>query len=412
MPYAEHHRVVKAREVAKRHYDENKETTAREKLYKKLARHFQKTEQERASGATVRGLAPAPKASTLEKYGIQVFLADPSMFDDTGETNKNTFIQIRSPVLVENWSPQRPTPSASTDVASSLSALREKMSAMTLKDFDVKSKNTVDKCYKTFARNVEKLGCDDLLVCINSGELLKFILNEYPVRNTLKSHLYSYWFLVVQHDLIPGVEDDAKKAIGKEFKRSADKVKVHQVLSTMDERNKVEPYDEILRNAQKDFDALSDEVVLLTVYNELTLRDDFPEVVVFTNSGEGVYYRERNYYDSSTGIIYFNHRNKVNKNEQFEYKFSGETKKLLNRYIAKHKKEWGDKLFTTPPRKILNNIGLSFNKLRHAKVVELYGGENLTYAQLEDYADRMNHSVYTQQIYARGRSGKFVIAPA
>ena len=42
MPYAEHHRVVKAREVAKRHYDENKETTAREKLYKKLGRHFQK----------------------------------------------------------------------------------------------------------------------------------------------------------------------------------------------------------------------------------------------------------------------------------------------------------------------------------------------------------------------------------
>jgi hypothetical protein len=138
--------------------------------------------------------------------------------------------------------------------------------------------------------------------------------------------LCSYWFLVVQHDLIPGVEDDAKKAIGKEFKRSADKVKVHQVLSTMDERNKVEPYDEILRNAQKDFDALSDEVVLLTVYNELTLRDDFPEVVVFTNSGEGVYYRERNYYNSSTGIIHFNYRNKVNDNEQFEYKFSGETK--------------------------------------------------------------------------------------
>jgi len=412
MPYAEHHRVVKAREVAKRHYDENKETTARGKLYKKLADHFQKTELERASGATVWGLAPAPKASTLERYGIQVFLADPSMFGDTDETNKNTFIQIRSPVLVENWTPQRPTPSASVDISSSLSALGEKMSAMTLKDFDVNSQKTVDNCYKTFARNVEKLGCDDLVVCINSGELLKFILDEYPVRNTLKSHLYSYWFLVVQHDLIPGVEDDAKKAIGKEFKRSADKVKVHQVLSILDERIKGERYDEILRNAQKDFDALSDEVVLLTVYNELTLRDDFPEVVVFTNSGEGVYYRERNYYNSSTGIIHFNYRHKVNQNKRFEYKFSGQTHKLLNRYVAKHKKEWGDKLFTTPPRKILNNIGLSFNKLRHAKTTELWADENLTDAQKEDYAERMNQSVYTQLIYVRGRSGKFIVAPA
>ena len=91
---------------------------------------------------------------------------------------------------------------------------------------------TADNVYKTFVRNVERLGCDDLVVCINSGELLKFILNEYPVRNTLKSHLYSYWFLVVEHGLIPGVEDGAKKAIQKEFKKSADKVKVHQVLSS------------------------------------------------------------------------------------------------------------------------------------------------------------------------------------
>ena len=408
MPYAEHHRVVKAREVAKRHYDENKETTAREKLYKKLGRHFQKTEQERASGATVGGLAPAPKASTLEKYGIQVFLADPSMFGDTGETNKNAFIQIRSPVLVENWTPQRPTPSASTDVASSLSALRERMNATEL---NVQEK-TADNVYKTFVRNVERLGCDDLVVCINSGELLKFILNEYPVRNTLKSHVYSYWCVVVEHGLIPGVEDGAKKAIQKEFKKSADKVKVHQVLSVLDERVKQQPYYEILENAQKDFDALSDEVVLLTVYNEITLRDDFSEVVVFTNAGEGVYYQERNYYNHETGIIHFNYRNKVNKNERFDYKFSGETQKLLNQYIAKHKKEWGDKLFTIHPRKILNNIGLNFNYLRHAKVTELMMDESLTDAQKEDYADRMNQSLYMQQIYARGRSGKFVIAPA
>jgi len=408
MPYAEHHRVAKAREVAKRHYDENKETTARGKLYKKLADHFEKTELERASGATVRGLAPAPKASTIERYGIQVFLEDTSMFHDSSETNKNTFIQIRSPVLVENWTPERPTPSASADISSSLSALRERMSATELK---VKEK-TADNCYKTFVRNVERLGCDDLVVCINSGELLKFILNEYPVRNTLKSHLYSYWFLVVQHDLVPGVEDGAKKAIEKEFKRSADKVKVHQVLSVLDGRIKAEPYDQILRNAQKDFDALSDEVVLLTVYNEITLRDDFPEVVVFTNSGEGVYYRERNYYNSSTGIIHFNYRNKVNSHEHFEYKFSGQTQKLLNRYIAKHKKEWGDKLFTTPPRTILSNIGLSINKLRHAKDTEIYADENLTHAQKEDYAERANKSVYTQLIYVRGRSGKFIVAPA
>lgn len=408
MPYAEHHRAVKAREVAKRHYDENKETSARSKLFKKLADHFEKTELERASGATVRGLAPAPKASTLERYGVQVFLEDTSMFHDSGETNKNSFVQIRSPVLVENWTPQRPTPSASTDVASSLSALRERMNATELK---VKEK-TADNVYKTFVRNVERLGCDDVVDCINNGELLKFILNEYPVRNTLKSHLYSYWFLVVEHDLVPGVEDGAKKAIQKEFKKSADKVKVHQVLSVLDGRIKQEPYYEILENAQKDFDALSDEVVVLTVYNELTLRDDFPEVVVFTNSGEGVYYRERNYYNSSTGIIHFNYRNKVNSHERFDYKFSGETQKLLNRYIAKHKKEWGDKLFTTHPRTILNNIGLSFNYLRHAKNTELLADESLTYAQKEDYAERSNQSVYMQLIYARGRSGKFVVAPA
>ena len=157
-----------------------------------------------------------------------------------------------------------------------------------------------------------------------------------------------------------------------------------------------------MENAQKDFDALSDEVVLLTVYNEITLRDDFSEVVVFTNAGEGVYYQER-YYNHETGIIHFNYRNKVNKNERFDYKFSGETQKLLNQYIAKHKKEWGDKLFTIHPRKILNNIGLNFNYLRHAKVKELMMDESLTDAQKEDYADRMNQSLYMQQIYARGR---------
>ena len=102
----------------------------------------------------------------------------------------------------------------------------------------------------------------------------------------------------------------------------------------------------------------------------------------------------------------------MNKNEGFEYKFSGQTKKLLNQYVAKHKKEWGDTLFTTPPRKILNNIGLSFNKLRHAKTTELYADENLTDAQKEDYAARMNQSVYMQLIYVRGRSGKFIVAPA
>ena len=94
----------------------------------------------------------------------------------------------------------------------------------------------------------------------------------------------------------------------------------------------------------------------------------------------------------------------MNKNERFDYKFSGETQKLLNQYIAKHKKEWGDKLFTIHPRKILNNIGLNFNYLRHAKVKELMMDEGLTDAQKEDYADRMNQSSIRNNICERTKA--------
>ena len=392
------------RAYAKKYFEEKGSAQIqRSRLFRRLWKGFEKNEEQRENNMTVRGLEPVPKAETLRKYGIEVYLSDPSMFHDDKETNKNYFIQVRYPRLIEPWTPEPevtmlPESTSSLnyfDVETGLAELEKKLSEGVFKNN--KGQDMKEKTLKTigsrFRQNVESSGCDNILAWVNNGKLLKFIQGKYPVRNTLKAHLYSLWFIIVERDLLPNVLERSKEAIHKAFNEASEIVRVHQVLSTLDERNKSKPFDQILAEASHDFDELSDEMVLLRVYDEVPLRDDFPDVVVYRHLPQVFTERNENYYIVPTGTIHFSYRNKTNQLEEFDHEFKEETKSLLRDYTEAH---GGNKLFPRKPIHILRDIGLSINKLRHAKVTELYKDPNLTDEQRTDLAYRMNNSVFTQ----------------
>ena len=396
MPYADE---AQSRACAKKHYDAKAGQIQRQRQFKRLTAHFQQNQEERERGVVPTSLYPCPKASTLEKQGIRVFLAE-----EGGTEGTKGFVQTRAPLLLENWE-QRPTLPVSTpqSVEGTLSVMEHKINQLEA----TLTTKTLHTIWRRFELNVNRSGCDNVLAWVNNGKLLDFIKRQYPNRNTLKAHLYSYWWLIVEADSLPQVLPRAKQAITRAFKGSSEHVRVEQVLKALDGNEQVKPFNVILEEARAKFDALSDEIVCLTVYEELTLRDDFPDVYVYKTDPGRI--TNKNYYVCVTGTIHFNYRNKNKRMERFSYKFSEETKELLNRYVEKHDQE---KLFPKKPRDILKNVGVSVNVLRHAKVTELYDDPDLTDEQKEDLAEKMGHSVFMQLTYRRGRQGKFVIASA
>jgi len=422
MPYAD---KVKRREAAKRLYEaKGSAAMQRERLYRRLRQHFLDNEKLREKGEAIVALVPKPKARTLEEYGIDVTLTNMSMFGDETETNKNRFFVSALPRLREDWTPPADEEEALPDSTKGIEDYEREH-----EDFERRVRNNLetggftqkDSTVKVYLSRLRKLFRDTakkegsgILAHINSGRMLKHLM-EQKVLNTRKQNLSAVLWLIT-NELLPGnVLDKAEDALVKAYKQTDFEGRVAWSKEKLDPRKEREHYSDLVKEVMTRIDdPYSEELTLLAVYGELTLRNDFKDMYVCYED-KWLWDDTDNYYLVKDGTFHFNTLSKVNnkRRKAFEWKASPELKAHLEEYLRRREGEdlmTQSLLFPTPPVETLKKMGLSINTLRHAKVNEMYDTKDMTPAQIEDLAETMNHAPLTNVIYQRGRSGKFAIA--
>jgi hypothetical protein len=284
-------------------------------------------------------------------------------------------------------------------VEAQLDSLKATLDAMDIPDA---TDSTKAKRFATLKNLLSWTECADIADSLNSGVVLEYINTKKCARNTKLGYYTALYFFTCKHNLIEGVTDETKTKIEKLSADMKDTVKYHQhnqeeIAALLD----VKPMSEIIKNAEKKFAPLSDELVLLKVYDELTLRNDFADISVFQKEPPGRL-DDKSYYVVATGTIHFNGWKKTGtkdkKNKYFAYTFSAKLQKILKQYIANHK---GDKLFVAKPySKILQKAGTNVTTLRKAKIREVYDDDSFTMDERQELAEQMKHSWTTQLVYA------------
>jgi hypothetical protein len=249
---------------------------------------------------------------------------------------------------------------------------------------------------------VKESGTRNLTQAINDGTIFNWIQETHDNENTRKSYYYSF-SVVVKHKLIPNITREAKKALETKLQQATDNIKLQQILAVVDGTQTTQMFSEIMNEASQKFDRVSEEMVLLKLYDEFTLRQDYEALAIrFHQPGRARWRSTTNYYVVPTGELVMNNLKKVKKKtDTFSGKVSESLKSLLVEYASKRGLEDGDLLFQSKPSRLFQNIGTSVNKLRHAKVTEMLQDDKLTQEQKRDLAIRMNHSIVTQFIYRR-----------
>ena len=409
MPYADpEKKKAAARAYAKRKYDENPYTAQAGDLMAKLKAHYKQNEDERSRGVAPTSMKPKPRKSTLEKYGIVVKLSDERMFHDENKRNENPFIQTAMPTWKETERPGVPVVvNATLPVATQLERMKtELFSQQRVKDprtGALYADNTLKKRFTDFKTIVNRSGCDDLAGWINDGRLLDYIKTRTTVRNTLKAYGNAMWLLVVDFDLVPGVHQSAKDKISKFSKDQNEIVRYHQFEVSEDDGKHIYQMSVIIDEALTKFSPMSDEMILLALYDELTLRDDYGDIKVYVEDPGLI--TDHNYYVLETGKIHFNYKKKVGDVEHIEWEFSDELKKKLSDYIDNHQ---ADTLLPKKSSLILNNIGVGVHILRQSKVTELYMDETKTLEDKKRLALAMGHSFATQLVYVAKKTRRGV----
>jgi hypothetical protein len=309
-----------------------------------------------------------------------------------------TFVQITAPTQVGNQAPPVDvTWVLPTALSTQVDQIKRSLTSLT----DV-AEATAKKNAAQFEKAVKESGTRNLTQAINDGTIFNWIQETHDNENTRKSYYYSF-NVVVKHKLIPNITREAKKALETKLQQATDNIKLQQILAVVDGTQTTQMFSEIMNEASQKFDRVSEEMVLLKLYDEFTLRQDYEALAIrFHQPGRARWRSTTNYYVVPTGELVMNNLKKVKKKtDTFSGKVSESLKRLLVEYASKRGLEDGDLLFQSKPSRLFQNIGTSVNKLRHAKVTEMLQDDKLTQEQKRDLAIRMNHSIVTQFIYRR-----------
>jgi hypothetical protein len=309
-----------------------------------------------------------------------------------------TFVQITAPTQVGNQAPPVDvTWVLPTALSTQVDQIKRSLESLT----DV-AEATAKKNAAQFEKAVKESGTRNLTQAINDGTIFNWIQETHDNENTRKSYYYSF-NVVVKHKLIPNITREAKKALETKLQQATDNIKLQQILAVVDGTQTTQMFSEIMNEASQKFDRVSEEIVLLKLYDEFTLRQDYEALAIrFHQPGRARWRSTTNYYVVPTGELVMNNLKKVKKKtDTFSGKVSESLKSLLVEYASKRGLEDGDLLFQSKPSRLFQNIGTSVNKLRHAKVTEMLQDDKLTQEQKRDLAIRMNHSIVTQFIYRR-----------
>ena len=257
------------------------------------------------------------------------------------------------------------------------------------------------KHYATTIRKVlDDLGCDmdDVAECIDM-ELVKYINAGYINVGTRQAVFLSFLKAI---DTLPALEIDVeprvRDAILEGYEQSKTAARERAIQTQLTE--KVERMDDIVAKIEKHFEPLSDEVLLVNMYDEVALRKDFDDIVlVFDDPGESV----QRYINVKTGVLVIKDFNKTSK-RYAEVRHTLSPKMLEKVRQVATEREYLLTLRTETLFKKMKHIvpKMGSQLLRKSKISTATEGAKILDAKLRhDLWNSMKHSPTTQLTYRR-----------
>ena len=260
------------------------------------------------------------------------------------------------------------------------------------------SERTASDYIRNMRRIMTDIGClpdVDLIDCINRRKPLDHILKHYTNPNTRKTYLQVFLYAI---DTAPELKNAVKNrdAYFKAWEEAKEQATGHQIQKQVD--GEVERFSTIKKRIEKQFPKYSQESLLINLYDELTMRNDFGEILIFDKTPSPPN-KQDNFIVLSTGRLVINRFNKTGeKYKPVNHKVSSE----LMRKIRKSLKQDQRSTLFQDTAKLFRNMKTGVNEIRHAKISEELEGDNIKDPEKrKELYDKMKHSPATQLAYIR-----------
>jgi hypothetical protein len=370
-------------------YEQTAAVKQKRDLKRKLQKQYELNEEQRRSGKPLTPMTNITQPHTLAKHGIHV------------EWDQNIpGVLARPPRDTEGADEQQPA-------SSPLAELKKKLFVAAEKNDEVRVKQTtIEQYWKNFVKIADDLGvpATSLAAAVNKGQFQAKIEELYSNINTIETYVRALFFVVVVCDLLEGVDESAKEDIEDTFEFFKAEKAMEKYRRTIDGTFEVPPFSEIFERALAEVDPASQTAVLLHLYNDLTLRDDYGKVHVYQTRPSVE--PKHNYYVRSEGTIYWHNIKKTGHIYGMEaFNYSKETRDAIEHSLTQHPRK---KLITKRTYALLRDVGTSVNELRHARISEMYADPSVSRQEKQRLAKEMHHSAATQQLYVRQLRGRIV----
>ena len=259
------------------------------------------------------------------------------------------------------------------------------------------SQRTADDYIRNMKRILLDTGCNpevDLIECLNKSKVLNFILEHYPKPSTRKTYIQVFLYAI---DNIPKLNENVKNRdkYYNEWETAKDGATERQIQKQVE--GEVVRFSEIKKRIEKEFAKNSQEVLLINLYDELTMRNDFGDIIIFDKTPPKS--KQDNYITLSTGRLIINNFNKTgNKYKPVNMKLSTR----LMKKIRKSLKQDPRGMLFDDTAKLFKNMKTGVNEIRHAKISEELEGDKIKDPEKrKELYDKMKHSASTQLNYIR-----------
>lgn len=282
----------------------------------------------------------------------------------------------------------------------------------------IKTDNTLKKYEEDTKRLMDMTGCDDLKKCLlKHGEIIEGIENS-TMRNgkpySLNTKKGIYQTIIYLLDNIQKLKNFNKKIRQIYFtKWELYKIKSYDENDSRISNNVVNTYDDYMNKVKNKYGEKSKEFLIVSLYNEITARDDFGELKLLPMN------RSKEKFEGENVLFYGKKRFRIQMNKFKTYKSDKQIKielseglsKLMREYIKTHDLKEGDNLFkehklTNFLKKMnkelqIDDRGGPVNFIRHSKISTELSREDLTPEDRLRLSKLSQHAPVTQLRYIR-----------
>jgi len=383
MPYKN---PQKSLEAVKRHYDTHRDKVLKNKVINRIL-----------TGIT-------PHMASLHKFDITEDMVnemraevglDPITIKPTRRSKKKA--PEPEPAEVKPAEPTRSKKKAPEPAEVTLQQIHDHYNSM-VEEGKI-AERTGGQHYVNFRRIILATGCehDNMIVCLKNPSKIIDYINTLKIKKTGKDvaintkHTYMTAILNAIDTnpvLAANVSRDVFKAEWDRLGQLKDTSNTQRQLT-----DTVESFTSIKKRIEANNPSLSQEVLMINLYDQITPRNDFDDLTTDTS--------DPNHIDLNDGTITLKDFKKTNKKYApiINYKLSKHFMELLKKSLKANPRE---KVFTKQLRSIFKKAKTGVDAIRHGKISEELAGSNLKDpVKREKLRVKMLHSSAMQLQYIR-----------